>query len=45
MHSNFASKYLVITDEQAHIIIHTMKTMLNKDGNPWCKKKNVQTSM
>ena len=35
----FASKYSMITDEQAHIIKHTMKFMLYKDGNAWCKKK------
>ena len=29
----------MITDEQAYIIKHTMKFMLYKDGNPWCKKK------
>ena len=29
----------MITDEQAHIIKHTMKFMLYKDGNAWCKKK------
>ena len=35
----FTSKYSMITDEQAHIIKHTMKFMLYKDGNAWCKKK------
>ena len=35
----FASKYSVITDEQVHIIKHTKKTTLYKDGEPWCKKK------
>ena len=34
----FASKYSVITDEQIHIIKHTKKTNLYKDGEPWCKK-------
>ena len=29
----------MITDKQAHIIKHTMKFMLYKDGNAWCKKK------
>ena len=28
----------VITDEQVHIIKHTKKTTLYKDGEPWCKK-------
>ena len=34
----FASKYSVITDDQVHIIKHTKKTTLYKDGEPWCKK-------
>ena len=29
----------MITDEQAHIIKHTMKFMLYKEGNAWCEKK------
>ena len=34
----FASIYSVITDKQVHIIKHTKKTTLYKDGEPWCKK-------
>ena len=37
----FASKYSVITDEQVHIINHTKKTTLYKDGEPWCKKTST----
>ena len=34
----FASKYSNFTDEQVHIIKHTKKTNLYKDGEPWYKK-------
>ena len=36
----FASQYTNITEEEIHIITHTKKTTLYKDGNPWTKKSS-----
>ena len=32
---NYASKYAYISEDQIHLITHTKKTTLYKDGNPW----------
>ena len=34
---NYASKYADISEDQIHLITHTKKTTLYKDGNPWEK--------
>ena len=36
----FASQYTNITEEEIHIITHTKKKTLYKDGNPWAKKSS-----
>ena len=37
---NYASKYADTWEDQIHLITHTEKTTLFKDGNPW-EKNNV----
>ena len=42
---NYAFKYADISEDQIHLITHTKKTTLKKDGNPWEKSSAFDGTM